>query len=110
MAITAATVKSWSLNSYSASTWTTLVTGTASGETVKAIVITNNSGSPADVQLRVTDSGSTEQAIILPATTFAAGSSQVLDVEILNLTASQKLQIYSTTTSPDFYASGVTYA
>lgn len=110
MAVTAITVKSWSMDSQSASTWTDLVAGTAAGESVKAIIVSNPGAGAANVSVRVADSGGTSEAVILPSTSVAAGAAMVLDCAVLNLTASQKLQIYSSTTDVEFYASGVSYA
>jgi len=107
---TAVTPKSWKLNTYTAATWTDLVAGTAAGESVKAVNIANLNVGTANVSIRVATSGGTSEATILPTTAFATGTAQQLDVDCLNLTASQKLQIYGDVTGVEFYASGVTYA
>lgn len=101
--------KSWSLNTFSASTWTDFVVGTAGGDTVRSILVSNTGGSTADIQFRVTDVNGVEQAIVAIITAQAANSSTKVNIDVLNLLDGQKLQIFSTTTSPDFYASGVSY-
>jgi hypothetical protein len=110
MSITAASPKSWPLNTYTASTWTALVAGTVAGESVKGIVITNPSALSITLTIRVASSGGVSQATILPPTIFAPGASQNLNLDVLNLTASQILQIFATNVGLEFYASGVTYA
>ncbi len=110
MAITAASVKSWPLNTYTASTWTALVTGTASGESVKGINISNPSAISSTLTIRVASSGGVSQSTILPATIFTPGASQNLNLDTLNLTGSEILQIFATQVGLEFYASGVTYA
>ncbi len=104
-----ATLKSWNLNSYTNATWTDLVAGSASGETVKGICIANTTVGAITLQMRVASSGGAGQANILPATEIAAGASFVLDVDPLNLTASQKLQISASAAGLEFYASGISY-
>lgn len=110
MTISAASPKSWKLNTYTAATWTDLVVGTAAGESVKSINIANLAVSAAIIQIRVATSAGVAEATILPVTSFAAGISQVLNLDVLNLVASQKLQISVDVTGVEFYASGVTYA
>jgi len=103
------TIKSWSLNSYTNGVFADLVAGSASGETVKAITICNTTVADISVTLQVADSGGTAQATILPPTQITAGTSFVLEVDPLNLTASQKLQISAAAAGVEFYASGVTH-
>ena len=110
MSISAISPKSWSLNTYTAATWTALVTGTANGESVKSINIANPSALSITVTIQVASSGGVSQATILPATIFAPGTSQNLNLDTLNLTNSQILQIYASNVGLEFYASGVTYA
>lgn len=110
MSITLISPKSWPLNAYTNSTWTDLVAGTAAGETVKAINIANNGSVAVNVSVRVASSGGVSQAVILPLTTIAPGVPQQLNIDALNLTVSQKLQIFCDLSGVEFYASGVTYA
>ena len=105
----AITKTSHSLNTYTNDTWTDLVAGSANGNTLKTIILANTSASAISVQIQVTNSAGTSQAIILPSTTISAGSTQTLLLELLNLTNSQKLQIYASASGMNFYASGVSY-
>ncbi|MFA6064054.1 MAG: hypothetical protein WC736_15805 [Gallionella sp.] len=110
MAISAVTPKSWKLNSYTNSTWTDLVAGTASGESVKGLTIANNAAGDVTVSVRVVTSGGTLEATILPLTVFATMAAQTLAIDVINLTASQKIQVQANLPGVEFYASGVTYA
>jgi len=86
------------------------VAGSAGGETVKGIVISNTTVGAISVSIRVASSGGASQSVVLPPTNITAGTPYVLDVDPLNLTASQKLQISAAATGVEFYASGVTHA
>lgn len=110
MALTVISLKSWKLNTYTPATWTDLIAGTSAGESVKSINIANLAAGNAIVKIRVATSGGTSEATILPITSFATGIAQVLNLDTLNLVASQKLQIYVDVAGVEFYASGVTYA
>ncbi len=103
-------IKSWSLNSYTNGTWTDLVAGSAGSETVKGIVISNTTVGAISVSIRIASSAGASQSVVLPPVNITAGTPYVLDVDPLNLTASQKLQISCASAGIEFYASGVTHA
>lgn len=109
MPITEVTPKSWSLNSYTNNTWTDFVSGTAGGDTVKSINISNSTAGAISVSVRVTNSGGTSLAVILPFTSIGIGEAQQLDIQSLNLTSSQKIQINCDAAGIQFFASGMSY-
>lgn len=95
--------KNWSLNSYTAATWTDLV---AEPAVLATVVIGNVSAGDVSVSLRIEDGG-TGLATVLPTATIPYSSSYTLDVRSLNLTGSQKLQVQADVAGAEFFASGV---
>lgn len=98
--------KNWTLNSYTNATWTDLI-NQSDKSTVATLIMANTAGSDAAVQLRVTDDTPTSLAVILPALTITAGTSEILDIRSLNLSGSQRLQIQVDIAGVEFCASGV---
>src|SRR4051812_35164454 len=103
------TLKSWSLNTYTNSTWTDFIVGTSNNETVRGITISNTTGAPINLQMRVTSAIATPQATVLPLTSIAANTSLQLNTDPLNLIAAQRLQINAAAAGLEFYASGISY-
>ena len=102
-------IKSWPRQTYTNGVFADLVAGSATGETVKAISICNTTVADISVSIQVASSAGVAQATVLPPTLITAGASFVLEVDPLNLTASQKLQVSCAAAGIEFYASGVTH-
>lgn len=98
--------KNWTLNTYTAATWTDLV-NQSNKSTIATLIMANTAVGAAAVQLRVTDDTPTSLAVILPAFSIAAGTSEILDIRSLNLSGTQRLQIQVDVTGVEFCASGV---
>lgn len=110
MTISNGTLKSWPLKTYTNDVWTDLVVGTANGDSVKGIIISNTAVVSGIVTIQVADSGGTALATVLPAVSMSSGIGQLFDVGVLNLTSSQKLQVKVNVAGFEFYASGITYS
>lgn len=98
--------KNWTLNSYSAATWTDLI-NQSDKCTVATVIMANPTAGALVVQLRVTDDTPTSLAVILPDYSIAADTAETLDFRCLNLSGSQRLQIQVDVVGMEFCASGV---
>jgi hypothetical protein len=94
----------WTLNSYTNSTWTDLVDASA-GTVVKAITVAMGSNS-GTVKLRLTNSGGTSLAVLVPGAALAADSGYTLDLPALTLENTQKLQVWCDVAGAEFVAFG----
>jgi len=99
----ALTTKNWTLNSYTANTWTDII---AEPATIAALIIANTGAGDAVVELRLQDSGTT-LSTILPTHTLASSESAVLDARSLNITGTQTLQARADVAGVEFTCSGV---
>jgi len=95
------TEKNWTVNSYTLGTWTDLV---AEPSTVAAVIIAANAA--ASVSIRLEDGGS-EEAMLLPLSPVGDNEAYSFDVRSLNITGTQKLQVFADTIGVSFTASGV---
>ena len=98
--------KNWTLNSYTAATWTDLI-NQSDKCTVATLIMGNTGAGAAAVELRVTDDTPTSLAVILPAFSIAQDTAEILDIRSLNLSGTQRLQIKVDIVGVDFCASGV---
>lgn len=98
----ALTTKNWTLNSYTVTTWTSVVSEPA---TLTTIIIANNSASVVSVSIRIEDT-SVSKSIILPLTGVNPLDSYTIDMRSLNITGTQTLQIYCTAAGAEFTVSG----
>lgn len=95
------TQKNWTNTSYTAATWTALV---SEASVVSTLIITNPSASPVTVSLRL----SLSSAIILPEVQVAAGASVVLEARSLSIPAGDGIECWGAETGAHFIASGAT--
>ena len=102
MAIAQKTPTNWTLNTYTAVTWTDLV---AEAAIVASVVISNPTASPVSVSVRLEDAAA-GLATLLPVSAIEAYGSYVLNMRSMNITGTQALQIYGLTTGAEFAASG----
>lgn len=98
--------KNWTLNSYTAATWTDLI-DQSNKSTLATLVIANTAVGDAVVQIRLTDDTPTSLAVIMPPKTIAAGAAEVLDVRSINISGTQRIQIQVDIVGVEFTASGV---
>lgn len=88
----ARTPTNWTLNAYTDSAWTDVVTDAG---VVATILLVNTSGSPVNVQMRLTDDTPSELARVIPTTELAAGEAKVLDVRSLSVMINQRIQFFA---------------
>lgn len=98
--------KNWTLNSYTAATWTDLI-DQSNKSTLATLVIANTAVGDAVVQIRLTDDTPTSLAVIMPPKTITAGEAEVLDVRSINISGTQRIQIQVDIVGVEFTASGV---
>jgi protein involved in polysaccharide export with SLBB domain len=98
------TPNNWTLNSYTNSTWTDLLT--ASSDTViKAISIAGGSNA-AEVKVRLANSGGTSLAVLVPSGSVAANSANEVEFLALTVKNGQKLQVWASASGVEFAAFG----
>lgn len=90
----------WTNLSYTASTWTALVSVPS---VVAVLIVTNPTAAAINISLRLTASG----AIIVPETEVAAGSSMVLEARSISIPAADGIQCWADAVGVHFIASGV---
>lgn len=95
--------RNWTLNDYSVSEWTTLVTAPA---TIRAIIIANTSASDVGVSARISNGADDERAIIIPEVEVKAGESTVVDLCTLCLGRNDELQFQADDEGIHITASG----
>jgi hypothetical protein len=98
----ALTADNWTLNTYTAATWTDLVAVPA---TVNTIIISNPTASPVSVSVRLEDAAA-NLSTVLPVTAIEAYGSYTLDIKSINVTGTEAIQVYGVTTGAEFLASG----
>lgn len=96
--------KNYTLNSYTNSTWTDLVTEAA---IIASVVIANTDASNViTFEIRIDDGAGTEVARIVPPSEIEQNTSQTLDMRSIVVEAGQRIQVKAGTAGLHFTASG----
>jgi hypothetical protein len=94
----------WTLNSYTTSTWTTLVN--ASGDSViNSVYVSTGSTSP-NFQLRVANSGGTDLALLIPSLLLTNNYGYQMLQGPITLQNGQLLQVWADQSGCEFAAFG----
>ena len=96
--------KNWPLISYVADTWTNVVSEVS---TVASVIFCNVGTGDVVIEMRVDNGSGVKVVTVLPPTIVAANESNSLDMNSLNITGTQRLQIRATAAGAEFLASGV---
>lgn len=100
--------KNWTVNSYTVDTWVDLV---AEPATLATVVLSNTSTSEKiRSKVRISDSAGNHLVMIMPEKLLDVGEAYAIDINSLNITDSQKLQVQSDIVGMEFMASGVVAA
>lgn len=97
--------KNWTLNTYTAATWTDLIA--ADEAIIASLIIANPTAGDAVVQIRLTDNTPTSRATILPEKVISASTAEVLDMRSLYIGPSDRVQISVDVVGVEFTVSGV---
>lgn len=98
--------QNWTLNSYTAATWTDLINDNGVN-TVATLAIANPTAGALIVQVRLTDDTPTSLVEFVPPLTVALDTSEVLDLRSINVLTAQRIQIKVDAVGAEFLASGV---
>ena len=97
--------KNWIKSSNTAAQWNTLVTD--AGAILSAVLISNLTGSPISIQLRLATLAGIPLSTVLPAHDVTGYGADVLNLRSLAITADQQLQLYTSASGIQAVASGV---
>lgn len=97
--------KQWALNAYSNATWTDLIDAVA--ETLVKNVVVSMGATEASVSIRVVDNVGTLIALIVPGETLDTNRGYKLDLDLIVLETTQRLQVRASAQGVNFSANGM---
>jgi hypothetical protein len=98
------TPNNWTLNAYTAGTWTDLVPAVSAPTVIKSISISVGAN-PASVSIRLAN-GAGSRALLVPSSSVVANAGYSADLSAVTLVVGDKLQINCSAAAVEFAAFG----
>lgn len=97
--------KQWALNSYTNSVWTDLVDATA--ETLIKNLVVSVGANQSEVAVRVVNDAGALVSMLVPGETLDTNRGYKLDLDLIVLETTQRLQVRSSAAGVNFSANGM---
>lgn len=95
--------KNWTVDSYTANTWTDIVDVPSR---LEALIVANTTAGALNAQIRIVTAAGVQRSVVLPLTSIAGYTSNALDVAGLRTGHGDKIQVKGSAAGLSFTASG----
>ena len=97
-------VYSWNVNTYTISTWTTLLTATT--DTIVRAISIACGGNAATIQIQMVDATGALLSTIVPPSSLSINEGAAVDLQLISVLAGNKIQVMANVSGVTFSASG----